>query len=260
MIRSHRIRLIPTTAQDRYFRRACGVARFAYNWALAEWQRQYDTGERPSEARLRRQLNACKSERYPWMREVTKCAPQHAIKNLGRAYANFFEDLEAYRCGNLPRERVRRPRFKRKGSRESFRADNGVDRRHPDAVKTDGKHVKLPRVGWVRMREGVRFDGRILSVTISERAGAWYANFSIDIAYVGDDRTDNTSVGIDLGVTALAVFSDDTPKVPAPMPLRRNLRKLRRLSRALSRTGLSESCESENQARTTLSAYRRYSR
>ena len=93
MILAHRVRLVPTLAQEISFRRACGVARFAYNWALAEWQRQYAAGEKPSEAGLRKQLNALKDGQFPWMREVTKNAPQQGIKNLGRAYANFFEDL-----------------------------------------------------------------------------------------------------------------------------------------------------------------------
>jgi len=112
---AHRVRLDPTPAQQEYFRRACGVARFAYNWALAEWQRQYAAGEKPSEAALRKQLNALKDERLPWMREVTKNAPQQAVKNLGRAYANFFEDLAKHRRGELPWKRVRVPTFKKKG-------------------------------------------------------------------------------------------------------------------------------------------------
>jgi putative transposase len=109
---AHRVRLDPTPAQQEYFHRACGVARFAYNWALAEWQRQYAAGEKPSETALRKQLNALKDKRFPWMREVTKNAPQQGVKNLGRAYANFFEDLAKHRRGELPWKRLRVPTFK----------------------------------------------------------------------------------------------------------------------------------------------------
>jgi hypothetical protein len=63
----HRVRLEPTPGQDEYFRRAWGVARFAYNWALTEWRRQFATGGRPSEAALCRRLNGIKAESYPWM-------------------------------------------------------------------------------------------------------------------------------------------------------------------------------------------------
>ncbi len=129
VILAHRIRLVTTTEQELYFRRACGVARFAYNWALAEWQRRYAAGEKPSESTLRKALNAVKDEQFPWMREVTKNAPQQEIKNLGRAYATFFDDLKRYR-----------------------RADNGPEKTRPDAVQTDGTQVKLPITGWVKMR------------------------------------------------------------------------------------------------------------
>ncbi len=236
MILAHRIRLVPTAEQEDYFRRACGVARFAYNWALAEWKRQHDAGEKPSEIALRKALNAVKHERYPWMLEVTKNAPQQALKNLGRAYANFFDDLAKYRRGEVSWKRVRVPTFKKKGRNDSFRADNGPDKQHPNAVQTEGKRVRLPIVGWVRMREEVRFAGRILSVTISRRADAWYASFSIEMPCAPPARTDDTTVGVDLGISALATLSDGSPKIPAPKPLRRYLHKLRRLARSLSRT------------------------
>lgn len=234
MILSHRIRLVPTSEQETSFRRACGVARFAYNWALAQWRRQYAAGEKPSEAALRKLLNAMKDEYFPWMREVSKNAPQQAIKNLGRAYANFFDDLKKYRRGDLAWKRVRVPRFKRKGRYDAFRADNGPDKAHPDAVQTDGRRVKLPCTGWVKMREEVRFAGRILSVTISRQADAWYASFAIEVAHEPEVRTDASVVGVDLGITALATLNDGT-KISAPAPLRRYLKKLKRLSRALTR-------------------------
>ena len=215
--------------------RACGVARFAYNWALAEWRCQYAAGEKPSEIALRKRLNALKHGCFPWMREVTKNAPQQAIKNLGRAYANFFEDLTKYRRGEISWQRVRAPRFKKKGHHDAFRADNGPEKQRPNAVTTARKQVKLPLIGWVAMREEVRFGGRILSVTISRQADHWYASFSIEVDFGPDVRADDSVVGVDLGVTALATLSDETPKVPAPKPLRRYLNKLRRLSRAVSR-------------------------
>ena len=85
MIVAHKIALDPNNVQATYFAKAAGVARFAYNWALAEWQRQYEAWKqdnslpKPSQAALRRQLNAIKREQFPWMLEVTKCAPQMAI-------------------------------------------------------------------------------------------------------------------------------------------------------------------------------------
>src|SRR4051794_11751368 len=96
MIIAHKIALDPNNKQATYFARSCGTARFAYNWALAEWQKQYTARKAdpslpaPSEMSLRRQLNAIKGEQFPWMAEVTKNAPQQAIKNLGNAFKRFF--------------------------------------------------------------------------------------------------------------------------------------------------------------------------
>ena len=68
VVLSHRIAIVPTAPQEVLLRQAVGVARFAYNWALAEWKRQYQAGEKPSEAALRRQLNSIKHQNFQWMR------------------------------------------------------------------------------------------------------------------------------------------------------------------------------------------------
>ncbi len=141
MILVHKIFLYPNDKQKTLFRKSCGVARFAYNWALAEWKRQYEAGEKPNEAKLRKQLNAIKSEKYPWMSEVSKTAPQQAIKNLGRALQNTFLRIKN---GEKPGF----PRFKCKGVHDSFRADNGPSKDTPNAVNVDGKRVRLPVIGW----------------------------------------------------------------------------------------------------------------
>src|ERR1700730_11647685 len=102
MLLAHRIALAPNNKQATYFARASGVARFAYNWALAEWKRQYEAHKVdsvlpiPSQASLRRQLNAIKREQFPWMLAVTKNAPQMAIIQLGVAFKNFFSGHAAY--------------------------------------------------------------------------------------------------------------------------------------------------------------------
>jgi putative transposase len=229
LILTHKIALDPKQEQAVYFARAAGTARFAWNWALAEWQRQYAEwqeyrcGPKPSEASLRRQLNALKPDAYPWMMEVTKNAPQQAIKNLGTAFKNFFEGRAKY------------PRFKKKGvSRDSFRADNGSDKLHPNAVDVDGKRIKLPVIGWVKMREAVRFAGKIKSAIVSRVADRWFVSLSVEVDHTPPVRETQTAGGVDLGVKALATLSDGTT-IEGPKALRRNLKTLRRRSRAHSR-------------------------
>ena len=119
MLIAHRIALDPTNAQRSRFAQAAGTARFAWNWALSEWRRRYEAHRAdpdlplPDEAGLRRALNAAKRSEFPWMYEVTKCAPQEAVIDLGTAFRSFFEKRGGY------------PRFKKKGAaRDSFCAAN----------------------------------------------------------------------------------------------------------------------------------------
>ena len=135
MLIVHKIQLAPNNKQAGYFAQASGVSRFAYNWALAEWKRQYEVGEKPNETKLRKQLNSIKREEFPWMLNVTKSAPQQAIKNLGTAFTRFFKGQGGY------------PKFKKKGLHDSFRADNGPVVKGSDAVQVDGKRIKLARTG-----------------------------------------------------------------------------------------------------------------
>jgi putative resolvase len=90
IVMSHRIELKPTKIQEALFGQCVGASRFAYNWALAEWQRQFAAGEKPNEAALRRQFNAIKPVEFPWILDLPKSVPQQAIKNVGRAYQRFF--------------------------------------------------------------------------------------------------------------------------------------------------------------------------
>jgi putative transposase len=137
IIRAHKIRIYPNNKQATYFNKACGVSRFAYNWALAEWRRKIEAGEPANEGILRKELNSIKREQFPWMLEVTKCAAQLAIKNdLNSAFRNFFA------------KRAEFPKFHKKGVNDSLALSN-------DQFRVDGKSVKIPNLGWVRLAEKV---------------------------------------------------------------------------------------------------------
>lgn len=210
--------------------RACGVARFAYNWGLDQWQTQYAACKtdaslpKPNEIALRRQLNAIKRDRYPWMLEVTKCAPQLALKQLGAAYKNFFAG------------RARYPTFRRKGVRERFSLSNDQFDVKADQGTTEVSRIRIPNLGWVRMREPLRFSGRILNATVSQRANRWFVSIGIDaIDLIPQLPSENQArVGVDLGVKQLATLS--TGEVAqGRKALGMLLGRLKRLSRSLSR-------------------------
>lgn len=222
MIIAHKIALDPNNAQATYFARAAGTARFAYNWALAEWQRQYAAWKQDnslpkhSQAALRRQLNAIKREQFPWMLEVTKNAPQMAIIQLGEAFKNFFAGRAKY------------PKFRKKGVHDRFTLTN-------DQFSIDGSCIRIPHLGWVRMRESLRFAGKIMSATISRVADRWFVSITVDTEDPPKSRAENQgAVGVDLGVAALATLSTGET-ITGPKPHKALLDRLRRLSRSLSR-------------------------
>lgn len=224
----HRVALDLTPAQERLFAQCAGIARFSWNWALDLWQRQYRARREdpsqpsPSEAALRRELNAIKAESFPWMSAAPKGVPQQAIKNLGQAYARFFKGQARY------------PRFKSKEtSRLSFRPDNG-----PGTFQVEGRRLKLPRIGWVRMREAYRFlpdlKPDLKSVTISKEGGRWFAAIMAEIDHVRPLLSSRPAVGLDLGITDLATLSSGE-KIAGPKALRSHLKKLAKLQRSHAR-------------------------
>ena len=223
MLIAHRIALDPTNKQRTYFARAAGTARFAYNWALGEWQRMYEARKadpslpQPTDALLRRQLNAVKRNTFPWMFDVTKCAAQEAIIDLGSAFRSFFE------------KRGRYPRFKKKGISDSFCAANEVG-----TFRIDGRRIKLPVIGWVRLRESPRFDGVAKRVTVSRTADRWFASILFETPDAPALVQSVAAAGVDLGVTDLATLSDGT-KIAGPKPHKQLLVRLRRANKALAR-------------------------
>jgi len=217
MLLAHKIALDPNAAQRMYFARAAGTARFAYNWALAEWQTQYKAGGKPSEISLRRKLNTLKRADFPWMFDVTKCAAQEAIIDLGTAFQAFFKKRGKY------------PKFKRKDGRTSFCAANEAG-----TFRTAGKRIKLPVIGWIRMREEVRFSGPLKRATVSCEAGRWFVSLMIDTNDVQPVAQPELVVGVDLGVTTLAMLSTGEP-ITGPRSHKAALKRLRRANKALAR-------------------------
>lgn len=212
---SHKIRLVPTKTQEGYFRRACGTARFTYNWALQEWKRLYEVGEKPSGAFLKAAFNKIRRERFPWTYEVHRDCTSQPFTNLDKAFRYFFKKTSRY------------PKFKKRGVHDSFYVAN-------DKFRLDGKRVKLPFLGWAKLREALRFEGRVLGATVSREADAWYLSVQVDVGDYRRERTGNGTVGVDLGVMNLATLSTGEV-IEGPKALKRSLRKLQRLSRQHSR-------------------------
>jgi putative transposase len=227
--RAYKTELDLNNTQITACRRHAGAARFSYNWGLARKQEVYHaTGKSPSAIDLHRELNTLKKTDLPWLYDVSKCAPQEALRNLDNAYAHFFRRCAHKKQGKL-KGKVGYPQPKtRKKGLGSFRLTGSI------VVFSDA--IQLPRLGRLRLKERGYLPTtrvKILSATVSEQAGRWYVSVQVEQEHeIPVNR--GPVVGIDLGVKTLATLSDGTV-IPNPRHLKRRLRKLKRLQRAVSR-------------------------
>lgn len=220
---THKIALCPTAEQVDYFQRAAGTARFTWNWALAEWGRQFAEGRKPTAMALKKQFNAIKYSEFPWLAEMHRDSHAQPFAYLAKAWTTFFTDLKA---GKQAHE----PRFKKKGRcRDSFYVAN-------DKFALGGKTIRLPKIGAVAMTEALRFEGKILGATVSRTADRWFVAVQVDVpeAQAQRRRSGHEIVGVDLGLKASATLSSGE-SIQAPKPLKAALRRLKIRSRRLSR-------------------------
>jgi putative transposase len=227
--RAYKTELALNDKQVTACKRHAGAARWAYNWGLARRQAEYQATRKSLNAmELHRELNALKKTDLPWMYQVSKCAPQEALRNLDSAFSHFFRRCQLKKEGKL-RGKVGYPQFKsKKQGLGSFRLTGSIIV-FPDAIQ-------LPRLGRLRLKErdylpvaGVK----VLSATVSEQAGHWYVSVQGEQEQTVPENS-GPVVGVDLGVKALATFSDGTV-IPNPRHFKRRLKKLKRLHRVVSR-------------------------
>lgn len=213
MILSHRIELDPTVKQRIAFARACGVARYAYNWGLAEWKRQYDAGKKPNALALKKQWNQGKPE---WVYDSPKDANQAPFSHLQLAFQKFFKHTAKF------------PQFKCKGVHDAFSVSN-------DKFHVSGRYVRLPKIGTVRMRESLRFEGKIMFGVVSRDADRWFLSIAVDVGpNYSRPRTGNEVVGVDLGIKSAATLSTGE-QLEGPKPLHKLIDRMKTLQRRLSR-------------------------
>ena len=206
-----------------------GAARFAYNWGLARKKAAFAKGEKtPTAIDLHRELNALKKSELAWMYDVSKCAPQEALRNLDNAFAHFFRRLKERRAGKKVKPGFPKFKTKKKGA-GSFRLTS--------AIHVFERSIQLPRLGLLRLKErgylpttGVH----ILSATVSEKGGRWFVSLQVEMELPDPVLEAKAVVGVDLGINRMAQVSDGTC-FENPRALKRNLTKLKRLQRMVSR-------------------------
>jgi putative transposase len=243
-----RFALDPNNIQAAALSRHAGAARFAFNWglarvkaALAQREAEKTYGVPDGELTdvpwtlpaLRKEWNRAKNDVAPWWPECSKEAYSAGLDRLARGLKNFGDSRQGKRKGR----RVGFPRFKKRGrARDGFRYTTGAY--GPDG----GRHVKLPRVGRVKVCEPTgklteKLAGgaaRLLGATVSRTAGRWFVSFTVEVERDVPEPAGGV-VGVDLGVSCLAVLSTGE-KVPNPRHYKRSLRRLGKVSRAYART------------------------
>ena len=234
-----KVALDPSPAQERLLLSHAGAARFAFNAGLAHVKSGIDAGAKPewSYYALVRWWNANKdalavnADGTPWWAENSKEAANTGLRSLASALSNWVKSRRGDRKGR----RVGFPRFKAKDrATPRFAYTTGSF----GLIEGDPKALRLPRVGRVHCLEDVTArvgDARVLRMTVSRRAGRWYAALTVE----REDKPvtkppQGGAVGIDLGIKTLATLSDGTV-IDNPRPLKKVERKLKRAQKALSR-------------------------
>lgn len=220
MLKTHKIALDPNNVQATVFAQHCGYARVAYNHALADFKDGLDNNEWRSISALNKRFNVTKRETYKWCDELSQIPANQAIwTNLNNAITRWRSGLSRF------------ARFKKRSHGQSYQADSGRG-----TISVEGQYIKLPKIGWVRMCQSLRYLGTICKVVISKKGHRWFASILVD-TFVDDPVPDNRGkpvVGVDVGIKHLAVTSEgvyyDNPKA-----LKRHERKLKRLHRRCSR-------------------------
>lgn len=234
MIRAHKIRLNPTPDQEIYLRKACGVARFTYNWALAEWKRNKEAGGASlGPMGLKKQFNAIKREQFAWALDVTKSASDTGFFRLQDALKNYYDSKKGERAG----AKMGFPKFKsKKRSKLSFSlAYDQVSERNYVGHEFRLHPTKLGEP--INMAEPLRFTGKVKETTISYSGGHWWATVVVETEQPAPLQFARESVGVDLGLKTHAVLSDGTEFENQKFRAK-SLTKLRRLGRQLSRRSL----------------------
>ena len=214
MLKSFKTKLNLNNQQRTLASKHAGVARHAWNWGLEICLKALDTQEKlPTAIDLHKQLVAEVKSANSWYYEVSKCAPQEALRHLQKALQHWFK---------VPGRG--KPRFKKKNIKDSFYLEG--------SIKISGNKIKLPKIGWVKCYE-ILPSVQPKNVTISKRAHDWYVSFRYELETKHTPKI-RQRIGVDVGINSLATCSDGTV-FPNQKAYRKAKRKLAHLQRSVSR-------------------------
>jgi putative transposase len=225
--RAFKFRIKSSEKHREKFQQFAGAARWIANRGLELRTKAYkENGKTLTYYEQNNELVALKEE-FPWLQDIHSQVLQQSLRNLDRAFQNFFRNIKQ---GKTPGY----PRFKKKGIRESFR--------YPQGVRVEGSQAYLPKIGWVQFRKSREIQGTIKETTILQEGNAWYISFSCEIE-ISDPIValidENRAIGIDVGLTVFATTAsgkeNNLDQVENPRFLNKNLSKIKYLSKQFSK-------------------------
>ncbi|MGB8884890.1 MAG: transposase [Azonexus sp.] len=219
-LQAYKYELKPNGEQQRNMRRFAGSCRFVFNKALAMQKALFEAGEKKlGYAGLCKALTAWRNaEETAWLAEAPVHPLQQTLKNLERAYTNFFAN------------RADMPRFKKKGVGDSFRYPD------PKQIKLDlgNSRIFLPKLGWIRYRNSRQALGELRNVTVSQSGGKWFVSIQTEREIAKPVHPSASITGIDVGITRFATLSDGSFIEPLNS-FKKHEQRLARYQRAMSR-------------------------
>jgi putative transposase len=219
-LQAFQFELRPNGQQERQMRRFVGACRFVFNKALALQKANHEAGGKfISYVAMAKHLTEWRNgSDTPWLKEAPVHPLQHALKDLDRAYQNFFAQRAAF------------PQFKKKGGKESFR--------YPDAkqFKLDEANgrIFLPKLGWMRLRLSRPVLGTPKNATVSCRAGKWFVSIQTEREVEAPVPQATTAIGIDMGIARFATFSNEGYLAPLNS-FKKHQQRLARYQRRMAR-------------------------
>ena len=239
ILRAYKTEIDVNNKQKTLLSQHIGCARWAFNWGLNIKKEAFEKKEKISTAiDLHRKLNKLKKTDIPWMYQSSKSSPQESLRDLDKAFQNFFREIKK------KNKKVGFPKFKsKKNDKQSFRLTG--------TIKVLDGYIQLPRLGKIKLfeKDYLPKDSKILSATVSKRADRWFVSIQVEEIYK-EKSQGNGAVGVDLGIKTLATCSDGTT-YENPKALKKNLKKLKRKQRQLSRK--KKGSENREKAKNKLS-------
>jgi len=183
--KAYKFRLYPNEEQKQLFAKTFGCSRAIWNMMLADKIKYYEeTGG------ILYNTPAQYKKDFPWLKEVDSLALSNVQLDLQKAYKNFFMSGFGF------------PKFRKKSHNQSYKTNS-----QKSSIALDGRFIKLPKVGWVRVKVHRQIKGIIKSATISMTpTGAYYVSILCETEIVPLPKT-GSSVGIDLGISDFAILS-----------------------------------------------------